>query len=173
MTMIITVLGWIMAIALVGAAGWACVRMIGRRRGGAQAPPSGAPSGAPPVPADATRPLDAYERETVAAAWILSGIDGGGNSVRLVVSEGDLARAPEGQVIGRHVDHCELVIDDESLSRRHARLTLKGRRLMIEDLGSTNGTSVDGKPLALRRPVVLKQGATVGLGKVRLSLARN
>jgi FHA domain/Domain of unknown function (DUF4388) len=46
-------------------------------------------------------------------------------------------------VIGRQAD-ADLVIPDDLLSRRHARLAFEGDELVVEDLGSTNGTYVNG-----------------------------
>lgn len=49
-------------------------------------------------------------------------------------------------VIGR-ASECDLVIEDRFLSRRHSRLFLQEGRLMVEDLGSRNGTRVNGHPI--------------------------
>lgn len=46
-------------------------------------------------------------------------------------------------VIGRQPD-ADLVIPDELVSRRHARLAFEGEELVVEDLGSTNGTYLNG-----------------------------
>src|SRR5262249_32342326 len=40
-----------------------------------------------------------------------------------------------------------IACDDRQVSRRHARLTRYGQQLILEDLGSTNGTLVNGKPI--------------------------
>ncbi len=45
-------------------------------------------------------------------------------------------------IIGRS-SKCELQIDQESVSRNHAKITYDGQRYVIEDLGSTNGTYVN------------------------------
>lgn len=45
--------------------------------------------------------------------------------------------------IGR-TDECDISIPDEQVSRKHACLTLSGETVSIEDLGSTNGTLVNG-----------------------------
>jgi pSer/pThr/pTyr-binding forkhead associated (FHA) protein len=47
-------------------------------------------------------------------------------------------------LVGRAAEN-QLVLDDPSLSRKHARLRGVGRRLDIEDLGSSNGTFVNGR----------------------------
>jgi hypothetical protein len=46
-------------------------------------------------------------------------------------------------VLGRHPD-CDLVLGDDSVSRRHASITREGDRWLIVDLGSRNGTHVNG-----------------------------
>ncbi len=57
-------------------------------------------------------------------------------------------------------------IQDTSLSRRHARITISGDAATIEDLSSKNGTFVDEK--RVKGPVPLSDGDTVRLGLVRL-----
>ena len=56
-----------------------------------------------------------------------------------------------------------VVINDAEISRKHARLTFQGGKYVLEDLGSTNGTFVNGQRLA--GPVVLKSGDVVSLGE--------
>jgi len=57
----------------------------------------------------------------------------------------------------------EVTINDSEVSRRHARLTFQGGKYVLEDLGSTNGTFVNGQRLA--GPRVLKAGEVVSLGE--------
>jgi predicted component of type VI protein secretion system len=57
----------------------------------------------------------------------------------------------------------EIVINDAEVSRRHARLTFQGGKYVLEDLGSTNGTFVNGQRLA--GPRVLKPGEVVSFGE--------
>lgn len=56
-----------------------------------------------------------------------------------------------------------VAINDAEVSRRHARLNFQGGKYVLEDLGSTNGTFVNGQRLA--GPVVLKPGDVVSLGE--------
>jgi len=56
-----------------------------------------------------------------------------------------------------------VAINDAEVSRRHSRLSFRGGKYVIEDLGSTNGTFVNGQRLA--GPVVLKAGDVVSLGE--------
>ena len=57
----------------------------------------------------------------------------------------------------------DVSINDAEVSRRHARLTFQGGKYVLEDLGSTNGTFVNGQRLA--GPRVLKAGEIVSFGE--------
>ncbi|MCE9647063.1 MAG: FHA domain-containing protein [Chloroflexi bacterium] len=56
-----------------------------------------------------------------------------------------------------------VAINDAEISRKHSRLSFQGGKYVLEDLGSTNGTFVNGQRLA--GPVVLKAGDVVSLGE--------
>lgn len=53
-------------------------------------------------------------------------------------------------------------INDAEVSRHHARMTLQGGKIVLEDLGSTNGTSVNGNRIS--GPHVLRPGEMVSFG---------
>jgi hypothetical protein len=77
-------------------------------------------------------------------------------------------RVPSGRwTIGRD-DGCDVIVDDPGVSRRHARVTNADGTLWVEDVGSTNGTWVDGERLAGRRE--LATGADVRVGGALLRL---
>ena len=65
-------------------------------------------------------------------------------------------------VIGRDASN-SIAINDAEISRKHSRLLFQGGKYVLEDLGSTNGTFVNGQRLA--GPVVLKPGDVVSLGE--------
>lgn len=54
-------------------------------------------------------------------------------------------------------------INDAEISRRHARLSLQGGKYVLEDLGSTNGTFVNGQRLG--SPHVLRPGDVISFGE--------
>jgi predicted component of type VI protein secretion system len=58
-------------------------------------------------------------------------------------------------LIGRD-EQCNLAIDERQVSRRHARIRLMNGEYMLEDLGSKNGTFVNG--LELKEPHALRDG---------------
>ncbi len=51
---------------------------------------------------------------------------------------------PQTATIGRSVE-CDVVIASKSVSREHTRLHREGRRWLVDDLGSTNGTYLNGE----------------------------
>jgi predicted component of type VI protein secretion system len=63
-------------------------------------------------------------------------------------------------VIGR-MSSCDVVLADSNVSRRHAELRREGEDWIVEDLGSTNGTLVDGKLAKLHQ---LGGGETLSFG---------
>jgi ABC-2 type transport system permease protein len=65
-------------------------------------------------------------------------------------------------LIGRAADGDGTLAGDPELSRQHARITRANGALMIEDLGSTNGTSVNGERIS--GPRELRAGDTVSVG---------
>jgi class 3 adenylate cyclase len=79
-----------------------------------------------------------------------------------------LVASSDGMVIGRAADQCDLVVAHATVSRRHARLSLGGDGLQVEDLGSTNGTAIGGKKLRAGEPASLHAGNRLKLGDVDL-----
>ncbi len=57
--------------------------------------------------------------------------------------------------IGRDIGDADLCIDSSAISRLHARILLKGGSFFIEDLGSSNGTTLDGVRLNRHREYLL------------------
>jgi hypothetical protein len=62
----------------------------------------------------------------------------------------------------------DVLLDDDSVSAQHARLEWDMGAWRITDLGSTNGTAVEGIKLAPDIPTPLPYGATVRVGGVKL-----
>jgi pSer/pThr/pTyr-binding forkhead associated (FHA) protein len=67
-------------------------------------------------------------------------------------------------IVGRG-PHCALSIDDAFASAEHARIFWNGVAWQIRDLGSRNGTFVDGRPLAPGVPLNIDQGSCIGFGR--------
>jgi hypothetical protein len=71
----------------------------------------------------------------------------------------------EGATLGR--GEVEIRLDDPFASARHARITLQGNVVVIEDLGSTNGTYLNERPLSGPQP--LHPGDRVRIGDSEFS----
>src|SRR3546814_573567 len=70
--------------------------------------------------------------------------------------------------IGRECDG--VLIADGQASRRHANFAPRGETVVVEDLGSTNGTRLDGNRIS--SPVVLMAGAVLQVGDTTVELGR-
>jgi hypothetical protein len=83
----------------------------------------------------------------------------------LVVAGRRLLVPPNGAAIGRSRD-CDVVLEDSSISRRHAELRPEGTVWWIEDLGSTNGVRVNG--LTIRGAQELSSGDRIEMGSTEI-----
>ena len=70
--------------------------------------------------------------------------------------------------VGRSSDG-DLVLDQRSVSRMHARVVQKGEQVCLEDLGSRNRTELDGLPVT--ESVALKPGSLVTFGEVTVEVS--
>jgi DNA-binding winged helix-turn-helix (wHTH) protein len=68
-------------------------------------------------------------------------------------------------IVGRDPE-AAVFLDAPSVSRRHARLVLQGPRVLLEDLQSKNGTSLNGEPV--HGVLELRDGDEIRLGSVQL-----
>ena len=79
----------------------------------------------------------------------------------------ELTLGPEGGDLGRALENA-VPIPDQALSRRHARISYQDGAWFIEDLGSTNGTSLD--QVRLSAPARLEKGSVIRLGANRVEV---
>ncbi|MEM7028100.1 MAG: FHA domain-containing protein [Chloroflexota bacterium] len=71
----------------------------------------------------------------------------------------------ENVIVGRE-ETCDIIIQDAEASRRHTQIRWEGENYVLHDLGSTNGTFLNGIQLA--EPTILNAGDTIGLGQTTL-----
>jgi hypothetical protein len=89
----------------------------------------------------------------------------GGFLAELVMADGRrFTVGSQPLVIGR-LPECDVVLNDSNVSRRHAELRRNGDGVFLTDLGSTNGTRVNGAPI---REQILASGDEVSVGSTRL-----
>ncbi|TDB86819.1 FHA domain-containing protein, partial [Actinomadura sp. KC216] len=72
-------------------------------------------------------------------------------------------------LLGRGTD-CDLRLVDPGVSRHHAEIRVEGPEIALVDLGSTNGSFVNGQPI---RRVTLVDGSRVTMGRTTLVFRRD
>lgn len=102
------------------------------------------------------RSLDAH------AVWRLHVV--GVSTSSFVVDDGE-------HIIGRSSE-CGIRVDEDSISRKHALLTVDGDSITITDLGSMNGSRVRERSLKANQPANLAPGESFELGTVMLVMQR-
>lgn len=97
--------------------------------------------------------------------YIFDGRDEEGVRYVLTLSGEELAQH-EGIILGRNPVDIRYLINHPDVSRRHARLSMSNNRVFVEDLGSTNGTSINGQSIDDKGPVAVANGDQVIIGSV-------
>jgi hypothetical protein len=90
---------------------------------------------------------------------------GGTTGGSLVLADGSRVRLGDGTATIGRAPECEVRLADTSVSRRHAEVRATGDGWAIADLGSTNGTKVNGAVVTDRK---LKDGDTISVGDSHL-----
>jgi pSer/pThr/pTyr-binding forkhead associated (FHA) protein len=72
--------------------------------------------------------------------------------------------SPGVNTVGRE-PKCTVWINDASVSRNHARITIKGNEVLLEDLNSKNGTQIMGS--LIKVPSALRDGDEIEFGHVK------
>ncbi|MGA9794065.1 MAG: trypsin-like peptidase domain-containing protein [Rhizomicrobium sp.] len=73
-----------------------------------------------------------------------------------------------GAVIGRNPGDAEFIVNKDRISRRHCRLFVRDTQILVEDLGSTNGTKLNGLPV--KEPEAVHDRDTLDIGDVLFQL---
>jgi hypothetical protein len=95
----------------------------------------------------------------------LKGGPGGGPSASLVLPDGRRVTMDEGPLAIGRLPECSVVVEDSNVSRRHAELRRDGPDVVVVDLGSTNGTRVNGAQVRTQR---LNDGDEITIGRTSL-----
>jgi pSer/pThr/pTyr-binding forkhead associated (FHA) protein len=126
----------------------------------------------------ASEPADGPQQPDYADATGMHSAGSGaaaGGTPKLRVGNGAGLRAgaaydlSEGALLGRG-DHADIVLEDSFASSRHARLVPHGDVMVLEDLGSTNGTYLNDEPL--RGPQPLHPGDRIRIGDTDFTFER-
>lgn len=108
--------------------------------------------------------------EAVATELRLFGLLTDGSPWEQRIPFDDIAQ-DNGVLIGRDPDAANFAVDDASVSRSHIQLRLDEYGLIVSDMGSTNGTSVNGTPLTpYDNTRALQDGDTLTMGCIELQV---
>ena len=93
----------------------------------------------------------------------------GGPTLRWTLPDGRSEERPlvDGEITIGRGSGCDIVIDDATVSRSHVRLRVAGDNVGVDDLGSRNGTLVNGELVAQAE---LRPGDTITVGRVTFEL---
>lgn len=83
--------------------------------------------------------------------------------IKYLIHEGKSIQLTEILTVGREKGN-SIVIDDKLVSRRHAEIQQIRGSYYIKDLGSSNGTYINGKTISKNKYIKLQQGDTIKLG---------
>jgi pSer/pThr/pTyr-binding forkhead associated (FHA) protein len=89
--------------------------------------------------------------------------------VTVVLADNSRLRFSTPEVLIGRDPACEVVLDDLTVSTNHARLTYHHSQWWLEDMHSTNGTTLNGEPV--EAPQVVTDGDSVHCGQVEFTLA--
>jgi Protein of unknown function (DUF3662)/FHA domain len=107
------------------------------------------------------------------AAALVEGEDGGEGHASVVVREDGgermVALSSDTVTIGRLAD-CDVVLKDKGASRKHAQLKRRDGAWTLTDLGSTNGTRLNGQTIQSRE---LSDGDTITIGTTVIEFRRD
>jgi DNA-binding winged helix-turn-helix (wHTH) protein len=90
----------------------------------------------------------------------------GPSGARLVSRQGEWLLAEGSNLVGRDRD-CAVRVNSANVSRRHARVVVTAGEATVEDLGSKNGTHVNGQ--RVKQPVALKESDRIRFGSVTMT----
>ncbi len=108
--------------------------------------------------------------------WSLSGTDSTGQSTALGLTQAEIekamAKAEKGLVVGRSASMADKVLNDPTVSRRHAKFAISDGTLTVEDLKSAYGTKVNGQALEPFQPTLVNPGDQVVIGGMTFDVQR-
>lgn len=181
---LVTFLNMLVALAIIGGLGYGVwwyiqnnqgkVEELAKKAGLDPSDRKGDPVGDLPVQPSEPEPLKKIMLDGAAVEPIQQGAVAGAaaaatpvaKSPKLVGADGQTHNLAEGQTtVGR--ENATITVGESSLSRRHAELSRTGGSVTITDLGSTNGTYVNG--VKIQSSTVLNPGDTVQFGAAQFT----
>jgi len=81
-----------------------------------------------------------------------------------------IGRSTKGQIIVPNIDLSPHDAYESGVSRLHANISLKGKQITAKDLGSANGTRLNGKKMTAHAEHTLQHGDILTLGKLKIQV---
>jgi pSer/pThr/pTyr-binding forkhead associated (FHA) protein len=121
--------------------------------------------------ASATKPSVPEGPDLVSGALLGLRVVSSGEILSLIGRDNyTLGRVVEGQPVIPDVDLSPYDAFDQGVSRLHCEIRLKDEGVYIIDLESANGTLINGERIEVQKPISVKHGDILQLGRMRLQL---
>ena len=125
------------------------------------------------IPTWHSRPMPSAERrrKTGSRRLVLSGFSGTGHPLHIAIAANVLDAAPTGISVGRGEGLVDVLLQDEQISRRHVRFFVANGSVLVEDLHSSNGTRLNGKPMQPFQPSPVYPDDILCLGSIEFKVS--
>ena len=112
--------------------------------------------------------VDVFEGQRLKAGQVdvVAEVVAGEIPCELVLADGRRFSVSDAPLVIGRLPECDVVLNDPNVSRRHAELRRQGADVVLQDLGSTNGTKVNGGIVSM---VVLADGDEIIIGANRMA----
>ena len=108
--------------------------------------------------------LNDFEELMIGSEEVIYTKKGMKNTKLLLMSKnGSFPNITKSGILGRS-DECDIIVNNSNVSRKHLKIEVTNAEVYITDLGSANGTYVDGKKLKVHQKVKLSKGMNVVIG---------
>jgi hypothetical protein len=121
---------------------------------------------APPQPQDTSGRTMVYSNAGRVAEPLQERARSRAHTALLLLDGRRLVVGPAGVTLGRSRE-CDIVLQDPNVSRKHAEVRPRGGSWVVSDLGSTNGSRLNGR--SIEGSEVVKPGDQIELGSTRLT----
>lgn len=123
------------------------------------------------APRSSTYPFVSEFMEAESGARVMLNLVASGDMLKLGESEeATLGRVSEGQPIVPDIDLSPYKAYEAGVSRMHASIKVRESSVSVTDLGSANGTRINGRQISAHIPYPIKNGDILTLGKFKIQL---
>lgn len=119
------------------------------------------------------RPAAGKKKQAATATGLTLSCNDTARPISLPLQKETLKQERHGISLGRSPELVDFCVDDKSLSRRHLRVSFDSKQnvFLVEDLGSTNGSFLNGRQLQAYRPYPVKVGDSLKVGALNFAVS--